>query len=513
MPISRPPWTSARSSGRQGLDRLAQLLERRLARQLGDDVAVGGGDRQLRPDRRGALRHARQQLDAVEPHADRALVDHLLAEEQRGGAARHPRRGEAADHRDGGRRLRQVAQDGVGGNVAGSASMIAPSAPSSSGIPASAPAPSSISSTTAWNALAEPPSSWAAHTATAVPSSTSRRAAITPPAAQPTSAPGASAFVDRLERRFRRREVRAGGEHDGEVARPAVEPVARRERASSAPARASGLVERPVPMRTGMPRTTILRPVPPPTIVALFGPTGVGKTAVAIALADRLRAAGEDPVAVSADALQVYAASRSLTGAATPQERAQLEHRLLSILPVDATFSAGAYARARAPRDRRPAGGRPPPDRRRRHRPLPARRARRARPAPARPGGHPRPLPRRPRGSRRPALHDELDAPGSRNHHRATDPQRIVRALELLDAGHEPPAGEQLWTRETRHPTLLVGLTMEREALKRRIGERVDEMVAGRRDRGGRARGAGTPRRAPARRSASASCGPGTSRP
>jgi tRNA dimethylallyltransferase len=28
-----------------------------------------------------------------------------------------------------------------------------------------------------------------------------------------------------------------------------------------------------------------------------------------------------------------------------------------------------------------------------------------------------------------------------------------------------------------RHPTLLVGLTMEREALNRRIGERVDEMV------------------------------------
>ena len=61
---------------------------------------------------------------------------------------------------------------------------------------------------------------------------------------------------------------------------------------------------------------------------------------------------------------------------------------------------------------------------------------------------------------------------------RPTDPQRIVRALELLDAGHEPPVGEQLWTRETRHPTLLVGLTMERDALKQRIGERVDEMVA-----------------------------------
>jgi tRNA dimethylallyltransferase len=41
-------------------------------------------------------------------------------------------------------------------------------------------------------------------------------------------------------------------------------------------------------------------------VLALFGPTGVGKTAVAVALAERLRARGETPVAVSADALQVY---------------------------------------------------------------------------------------------------------------------------------------------------------------------------------------------------------------
>ena len=44
----------------------------------------------------------------------------------------------------------------------------------------------------------------------------------------------------------------------------------------------------------------------------------MGKTEVAIALAERLRADGEDPVAVSADALQVYAGLETLTGAATP---------------------------------------------------------------------------------------------------------------------------------------------------------------------------------------------------
>jgi tRNA dimethylallyltransferase len=219
--------------------------------------------------------------------------------------------------------------------------------------------------------------------------------------------------------------------------------------------------------------------VPPPTIVALFGPTGVGKTAVAIALADRLRATGEDPVAVSADALQVYRGLETLTGAATPQEQAQLEHRLLSILPVDAPFSAGAYARlAHREIDDLLAAGRRPI--------VVGGTGLYLRAALAELDLRP-PVPPHVRERRRAdleqrgpeALHEELvrRAPGTTI--RATDPQRIVRALELLDAGHEPPAGEQLWTTDTRHPTLLVGLTMEREALKRRIGERVDEMVRG----------------------------------
>jgi tRNA dimethylallyltransferase len=217
---------------------------------------------------------------------------------------------------------------------------------------------------------------------------------------------------------------------------------------------------------------------PPPTIVALFGPTGVGKTAVAIALADLLRADGEDPVAVSADALQVYRGLETLTGAATPAEQERLEHRLLSFVPVGAPFSAGRYARlAHAEIDgllkdgRRPivVGGtglylraaladldlRPP---------VPAEIRRR--------------WADRLREQGAPALHRELRrrAPDAATMS-STDSQRIVRALELLDAGHEPPAGEQLWTADTRHPTLLAGLTMERDALKQRIDARVDEMV------------------------------------
>ena len=63
------------------------------------------------------------------------------------------------------------------------------------------------------------------------------------------------------------------------------------------------------------------------------------------------------------------------------------------------------------------------------------------------------------------------------------DRSRIVRTLELLEMGElEPgPAGggdSQLWTEDTRRPTLLAGLTMEREQLYARIDARVDAMVA-----------------------------------
>jgi tRNA dimethylallyltransferase len=218
-------------------------------------------------------------------------------------------------------------------------------------------------------------------------------------------------------------------------------------------------------------------------IVAVFGPTGIGKTAVAIALAERLRADGEDPVAVSADALQVYRGLETLTGAATPIEQGRLEHRLVGVLPVTATFSAGAYARraheeidALLAADRRPivVGGtglylraalaeldlRPPvpPE-------IRARWTERL----------------RERGA--PALHAELArrSPDAAAGIAPTDAQRIVRAHELLDAGHAPPppagAPSQLWTSETRHPSLLAGLVMDRDALYARIDERVSAMV------------------------------------
>jgi tRNA dimethylallyltransferase len=215
-------------------------------------------------------------------------------------------------------------------------------------------------------------------------------------------------------------------------------------------------------------------------VVAVFGPTGVGKTAVVIALADRLRAEGEDPVAVSADALQVYRGLETLTGVATPEQQQRLEHRLVSFLPVDQPYSAGAYARrAHAEIDSLLAQGRRPI--------VVGGTGLYLRAALAELDLRP-PVPQAIRARRRAqlqtdgaqALYEELRrrAPTAAAAIEPTDAQRITRALELLDAGHEPPAGEQLWTTETRHPTLLAGLTMERDALNARIDERVEAIVA-----------------------------------
>jgi tRNA dimethylallyltransferase len=229
-------------------------------------------------------------------------------------------------------------------------------------------------------------------------------------------------------------------------------------------------------------RCKILRTMSPPEVIALFGPTGVGKTAVAIAVADCLRALGEDPVAVSADALQVYAGLEVLTGAAGPRERARLEHRLLSFLPIDATFSAGQYAElAHAEIDGLLADGR-----------LPivvggtglylraALTELSLRPVPA-PGARERWLGELERqGSQ--ALHGQLarEAPWAAAGIDPADRQRIVRALELLESGElDQPEGEsELWTNSVRKPTLLIGLVMEREHLYRRIDLRVDQMLA-----------------------------------
>src|ERR1700753_2041394 len=78
-------------------------------------------------------------------------------------------------------------------------------------------------------------------------------------------------------------------------------------------------------------------------VLAIFGPTGVGKTGVCVELARLLRGRGEDPVAINCDALQVYEGLDVLTGAASAAEREVLPHELLGIVPVTAAFSIHVY--------------------------------------------------------------------------------------------------------------------------------------------------------------------------
>lgn len=161
-------------------------------------------------------------------------------------------------------------------------------------------------------------------------------------------------------------------------------------------------------------------------VLAIFGPTGVGKTAVAIEVAERLRERGEDPVAISADALQVYEGLGALTGAATADERERLEHRLLGFVPVTEPFSVGDYMRhAHAEIDAALAAARRP-----------------------------------------------IVVGGTGLYLRA--------ALAELSLVRVPPGTEdsELWAPDTRHPTTIVGLTMDRAELYERIDARVDAIVA-----------------------------------
>ena len=213
-------------------------------------------------------------------------------------------------------------------------------------------------------------------------------------------------------------------------------------------------------------------------VLALFGPTAVGKTSIAIAVAERLRERGEDPVAVSCDALQVYRDLERVTGAATAEQQRKLEHRLIGFAELSDEFSAGRFATlARAEIDsllssaRRPivVGGtglymraalaeldlKPPA-------PTEVRAAVEAE--------------LRTRGNA--ALHAELEPDVAARVH-VNDSKRISRALELQRAGEDPPErGRELWTAKLRHETLLAAIVVSSDELVSRIDARVDAMLA-----------------------------------
>jgi len=80
---------------------------------------------------------------------------------------------------------------------------------------------------------------------------------------------------------------------------------------------------------------------PLPKAVAVVGPTGSGKTELAVRMAERL--GGE---VVSTDSLQVYRHLDIGTAKPSAEERARARHHLLDLVAPDEPFSAGAYVEA-----------------------------------------------------------------------------------------------------------------------------------------------------------------------
>jgi tRNA dimethylallyltransferase len=77
--------------------------------------------------------------------------------------------------------------------------------------------------------------------------------------------------------------------------------------------------------------------------VVIGGPTGTGKTGLAIALAERLLARGVAAEIVSADSRQVYRWLDIGTAKATPDERARVVHHGLDLVEPDRPFSVADY--------------------------------------------------------------------------------------------------------------------------------------------------------------------------
>jgi tRNA dimethylallyltransferase len=77
-----------------------------------------------------------------------------------------------------------------------------------------------------------------------------------------------------------------------------------------------------------------------PLAVILLGPTGSGKTALSLTLAERF--GGE---IVSCDSVAVYRGMDLGTAKPSPQERARVPHHLIDVAGPDEPFTAGEYSR------------------------------------------------------------------------------------------------------------------------------------------------------------------------
>ncbi|HET6657264.1 MAG TPA: tRNA (adenosine(37)-N6)-dimethylallyltransferase MiaA [Gaiellaceae bacterium] len=203
-------------------------------------------------------------------------------------------------------------------------------------------------------------------------------------------------------------------------------------------------------------------------VIAIFGPTASGKTAVAEAVADAISAE-----IVSADSMQVYDGLPILTN------QPKRPTALVAVWPLDHEGSVAEYQRlAHDAIDSALARGR----------------------TPVVVGGTglylraalaELELPPAPPPGARERWERVYDRVGPEQAHAALaqrDPQaakavhpndrrRVVRALELHEAGGSlAPPRDRLWSDEMRHPTLVFGLDVPKALLDQRIRERTEEM-------------------------------------
>jgi tRNA dimethylallyltransferase len=212
-------------------------------------------------------------------------------------------------------------------------------------------------------------------------------------------------------------------------------------------------------------------PAPPasaPSVVAIFGPTASGKTAVAESVADRL---GGD--IVSADSMQAYRGLPILTAQPTRPTR------LVGIWALSHEGSVAEYARlAHAAIDklldtrRTPVvvGGTG----------LYLRAALADLELPPAPGpelrAHWERVYDRLGPDRAYAVLIDRDPDAAARLH-PNDRRRVVRALELLELGSSlRPETDRLWTSDMRHATVVFGLDLPREVLTARIAQRARTM-------------------------------------
>jgi tRNA dimethylallyltransferase len=206
-----------------------------------------------------------------------------------------------------------------------------------------------------------------------------------------------------------------------------------------------------------------------PEVIAVFGPTASGKSAVSEALADRL---GTE--VVSCDAMQVYSGLRVLTN------QPHRPTRLVGICALSEEMSVGAYAPlAQAAVDELVAragvavvaGGTG----------LYLRAAIADLGLPPKAGAAVRRRAESAYDSDPELAHRqlrELDPVAATAVHQ-NDRRRVIRALELAESGASlVPSEERLWSESTRRPTLIIGLEVPAPELAQRIRARTEAMFA-----------------------------------